>query len=142
MNNLEIAKLFYEKMWSEADFEVAEKIIHEDYHPKDVMMPEKGPALLKKEISYFRSIFPDLQYKIVDYNEEKEKIWIRYKGIGTQEGDGWGFPANGKSVEFEGCAILTIRDGKVVDAWRNYSLFDIFVQLGHIPPLWELAEKL
>ena len=142
MEKIELARLFYERMWNNADFELVENIIDPEYHPSDVSMPEKGPALLKKEIKYFRSIFPDLQYQVVDFSEKDNKIWIRYKGTGTHKGKGWGFEPNGKKIEFEASSILTIQDNKIVDAWRNYCLFDIFSRLGHIPAFWEIAEKL
>ncbi|MCY3412473.1 MAG: ester cyclase [Candidatus Heimdallarchaeota archaeon] len=142
MSNKEIIKLFYEKMWSEGDLIITDQIIHPEYHPRDVGMPEKGPALLKKEIGYFRSIFPDLHYRIIEMVEDGDKICVRYQGNGTQKGNGWGFEPTDKKIEFDGAAIFTLESGLIIDSWRSYCLFDIFVQTGHIPPLWELADAL
>lgn len=142
MDAFSIAKIFYEEMWSKPDLDIVDVIIHPDYHPADVGMPERGPTLLIKEINYFRSIFPDLKYEIVDLTQKENKVWVRYRCTGTQKGAGWGFPASGKSVNIDEVSILTIENGQVVDSFRSYCLYRMFSQLGHIPPFWELADRL
>ena len=57
-------------------FDLADEIVDPEYNPEWILMDKKGPELLKHEIKYFRSIFPDLNYKIVDMIAENEKVWM------------------------------------------------------------------
>ncbi len=130
-------------MWSKPDLDVADEIVDKDYDPDWVHIDAVGPAQIKHEIRYFRSVFPDLKYEIVEIKGEEDKVWIRYKASGTQKGSAWGFDATGKSVEFEGATILYINtDGKIIDRWGAFCFYDLLTDLGLVPQLWELREKL
>lgn len=141
--NEAIGRRWYEEMWSKPDLNVADEIVDKDYDPEWVHIDAVGPAQIKHEIKYFRSVFPDLKYEILEMNAEEDKVWIRYKACGTQNGNAWGFEATGKSVEFEGATILYINsEGKIVDRWGAFCFYDLLTDLGLVPPLWELNEKL
>jgi len=141
-NNERIAHLWYEVMWSKPDPDIADEIVDPDYAPAWVHIDKKGPAQIQHEIKYFRSVFPDLKYEILETASLPDRVWIRYKAKGTQLGAAWGFPSTGKAVEFDGATILYIRDGKVVDRWSAFSFYDILTDLGLVPPLWELKDRL
>ena len=141
-NNEHIAYLWYEAMWSKPDPDVADEIVDPDYAPAWVHIDKKGPAQIKHEIKYFRSVFPDLKYEIVETASLPDRVRIRYKAKGTQLGSAWGFPPTGKPVEFDGATILYVRDGKVIDRWSAFSFYDILTDLGLVPPLWELKDQL
>ncbi len=141
--NEDIGRRWYEEMWFKPDLDVADVIVDNDYVPDWVHIDAVGPAQIKHEIKYFRSVFPDLKYEIIEINGEEDKVWIRYKAKGTQKGNAWGFEATGKNVEFEGATILYINsEGKIVDRWGAFCFYDLLTDLGLVPPLWELSEKL
>jgi predicted ester cyclase len=130
-------------MWSKPDLDVADEIVDKDYDPDWVHIDAVGPAQIKHEIKYFRSVFPDLQYEIIEINGEEDKVWIRYRARGTQKGNAWGFEATGKEVEFEGATILYVNsEGKIVDRWGAFCFYDMLSDLGLVPPLWDLSKKL
>ena len=95
--NERMARLWYEVMWSKPDPDLADEIIDPDYAPAWIQIDKKGPAQVKHEMKYFRSVFPDLKYEIVDLSALPDRVWIRYKAKGTQLGPAWGFPATGKN---------------------------------------------
>lgn len=141
--NLEVAKRWFEELWSKPDLDVADEIVDPDYDPDWIHIDAKGPDQVKHEIRYFRSVFPDLRYEIADAAASDDRVWIRYKGTGTQKGEAWGFAPTGKEVEFEGVTILyTDPAGRIVDRWGAFSFYDILAHLGLVPRLWELSEKL
>ena len=141
--NENIGRRWYEEMWSKPDFDVADEIVDNEYDPEWVHIDAVGPAQIKHEIKYFRSVFPDLKYEIIEIKGEDDKVWIRYKASGTQKGNAWGFDATGKKVEFEGATILYINsDGKIIDRWGAFCFYDLLTELGLVPPLWELSKKL
>jgi predicted ester cyclase len=141
--NENIGRQWFEEMWSKPDFDLADKIIDEQYDPEWVSIDKVGPDQVKHEIRYFRSVFPDLKYEVVDIISDGEKVWIRYKGSGTQKGNAWGFAPSGKRVEFDGATILYINSkGKVIDRWGAFCFYDILSELELVPPLWELSQSL
>ena len=99
--NIKIARRWFGSLWSEENLEVADEIVDPEYDPDWIEIDAKGPAQVKHEVRYFRSVFPDLKYEISDMAAKVDRIWVRYKGTGTQTGKAWGFEPSGKSVEFE-----------------------------------------
>jgi predicted ester cyclase len=140
--NENIAHLWYEVMWSEPNPDLADQLVAPEYAPVWVHIDKKGPEQIKHEIKYFRSVFPDLRYEIVETASLPDRVWIRYRAKGTQRGSAWGFPPSGKSVEFDGATILYIRNGQVIDRWSAFSFYDILTDLGLVPPLWELRKHI
>ena len=141
-NNEHIAHLWYEVMWSKPDPAIADEIVDPNYAPEWIHIDKKGSEQIKHEIRYFRSVFPDLKYEIVETAALPDRVWIRYKAKGTQQGSAWGFPPTGKTVEFSGATILYIKDGKVIDRWGAFSFYDILTDLELVPPLWELKDHI
>ncbi len=140
-NSLITARRWFLDLWSEGNLDIADEIIAPDYAPAWVQIPKKGPEQVKHEVRYFRSIFPDLQYTIVDSAAFPNKVWIHYKGVGTQNGAAWGFAATNKPVAFEGAAIFTIdHNNQISDRWGEFCMYDIFADLGLVPPFWELSQ--
>jgi len=135
----EIGRKWFEVMWSKPDFDLADEIVDSKYNPSWIHIDKVGPSQVVHEIKYFRSIFPDLKYEIIEMVSEKDKVWIRYQGHGTHKGTGWGFKPTNKKVQFEGATILYINsEGKVYDRWGAFCFYDIFEELGVIPPFYEL----
>ena len=75
-DNKRIAHLWYEVMWSKPDPDIA---------PEWIQIDKKGPEQIKHEIKYFRSVFPDLKYEIVEIAALVDRVWIRYQAKGTQQ---------------------------------------------------------
>lgn len=139
--SLNLARRWFIDLWSQGNLDVADEIIAPDYAPAWIQIPKKGPEQVKHEVRYFRSIFPDLQYTIIDSAAFPDKIWIRYKGVGTQKGAAWGFAPTNKLAEFEGVTIFTIdQAGQISDRWGAFCMYNIFADLGLIPPFWELSQ--
>ena len=141
--SLRLAQRWFEELWSGGDLDIADAIVAPDYAPDWIQIPKLGPEQVKHEVRYFRSVFPDLQYTIVDSAIFPGKIWVRYKGVGTQKGAAWGFEPTNKQVEFEGVTIFTInQDGQISDRWGAFCMYNIFVELGFMPSFWELQQFL
>ncbi len=139
--NESIGRRWFEEMWSKPDPEVADEIVDKDYDPEWVYIDAAGPAQVKHEIKYFRSIFPDLKYEVIETVGEEGKVWVRYKATGTHEGNAWGFEPTRKKVEFEGATILYISsEGKVIDRWGAFCFYEILMDLELVPPFWELSK--
>ncbi|MGB3716926.1 MAG: ester cyclase [Candidatus Promineifilaceae bacterium] len=141
--NVEIARRWFENLWSQGQLDVADEIVDPEYAPEWVQIDATGPGQVKHEVRYFRSVFPDLVYEIVDIVGLEDRVWVRYRGSGTHDGSAWGFEPTGKQVTFEGATILFINsEGKIIDRWGAFCFYDIFADLGLVPPFWELSQNL
>lgn len=141
--NLKTTRLWFDDIWSQGNLEIADKIISPDYDPDWVHIDKKGPDQIKHEARFFRSVFPDLQYEIVDITATENKVWVRYRATATQQKSAWGFEANQQQVTYEGATIFTFnQQGQISDRWGAFCFYDLLADLGHVPPLWELSEKL
>jgi predicted ester cyclase len=141
--NVELARRWFEELWSKPDLDVADEIVDPDYAPAWIHIDATGPEQVKHEVRYFRSVFPDLQYEIVDMVAEADRVWVRYRGSGTHMGAAWGFEPSGRQVAFEGATILyTGAGGTIIDRWGAFSFYDMLTDLGLVPPLWELHKHL
>ena len=137
---LATAQRWSDELWSEGRLDVADEIVAPDYKPDWIQIEKTGPDQVKHELRDFRAMFPDLNYQILDSSISKERVWIRYKGQGTHLGAAWGFEPTGKQAAFEGVTILYFDDsGKIRDQWGAFCFYDIFVELGLVPPYWELS---
>lgn len=131
---------WFGELWSEGLLHVADEIVASDYNPEWIHMDKTGPEQVKHEVRYFRSVFPDLVYRILDRSIGKERVWVRYQGQGTQLGSAWGFEPTGKQATFDGVSILYFdATGKIRDQWGAFCFYDIFEELGLVPPYWELS---
>ena len=141
--NYEIARRWFLDMWSKPDMDAADEIVSPDYDPDWIHIDRVGPEQVKHEIRYFRSVFPDLEYEIIDSIASEDRIWVRYRGSGSQAGSAWGFDPTNRHVDFEGATILYINhDGKITYRWGAFCFYDILTELGITPPIWELKDRL
>ena len=140
-SNLSVARRWFGELWSEGKLDVADEIVDPAYAPEWIQIDATGPAQVKHEARYFRQVFPDLLYEVVDMVGQDDRVWVRYRGSGTQKGAAWGFEPTNKQVSFEGATILYINsDGKISDRWGAFCFYDIFSDLGLVPPFWELSQ--
>ncbi|MGV1047618.1 MAG: ester cyclase [Solirubrobacterales bacterium] len=88
--------------------------------------------------------FPDFRFEVLDVLADgAEKAAVRWRATGTFDGTAKfeGVAPNGRSVDVEGCDVLTVRGGKVVrnDAYLNGA--EMARQLGALPPQGSAPEK-
>jgi predicted ester cyclase len=87
--------------------------------------------------------FPDWRFEILDIVAEGERAAVEWRARGTFNGDGRfeGMEPNGASVDVQGCDLVTVRDGKLVDNQAYSSGTEIARQLGALPPQGSAAER-
>ena len=134
---------WFADLWSKGDLDTADQIIAPDYAPEWIQIAASGPEQVKHEVRYFRAVFPDLHYEIVDTAAQDNKIWVRYRASGTHTGAAWGFDPTGRQATFEGVTIFSLGpEGKIVDRWGSFCFYDILSELDLVPPFWELSKTL
>jgi predicted ester cyclase len=98
----------------------------------------KGLKEYKQYIAMVRKGFPDYNETIEDIIAEGDKVWVRYKFMGTHTGEYRGLTPTGKKVTFTAVAVWRIVKGKIVEKESAlYNILDFYKQLGII----EYTEK-
>jgi predicted ester cyclase len=100
------------------------------------MVELRVPDTYREWFGALFAAFPDLEFEVLDVVAEGEKAAVRWRAAGTFTGPGSfeGMIANGSSVEMEGCDVLTIRDGLIVDNRAYTNAAELARQLGALPP--------
>jgi steroid delta-isomerase-like uncharacterized protein len=82
----------------------------------------------------FFEAFPDLRNDIEDVVAEGDKVVVRVRATGTNEGTFMGMPPTGKSIDLEAIDIVRFRDdGKAVEHWGAMDVMEMMQQLGAVP---------
>ncbi len=131
-----IAHLWFEELWNKGREETIDEkiaddcIIHglSDGTEQDI----RGPEGFKTFYQAFRRAIPEIHVIVEETITADDKTVARCHVIGTHTGEGLGFPATGKPIDFHGVAIFKMRDGKIVEAWNQFDFLTMYNQLGVI----------
>lgn len=74
--------------------------------------------------------FSDLTFTAEIILAEDDKVAIRWRAQGTNDGPFQGRPASGKSVSFTGAIIYRVEQGQIVEAWAQPDRLGLMQQMG------------
>lgn len=129
---------FMEKGFNAHAVDHIEGMLTEDFvehNPAPGLGTDKRGAL-----DSFRTIFaatPDLHYEVVDMIVSGDRVAIRGRGTGTDNGTGQmpGVPPTGKPFTAEGIDVVTVNDeGHFTEHYGILDAMGIMGQLGLLPP--------
>lgn len=90
----------------------------------------RGPAGFHPFFESFRDAFPDIEVAVVDAVAEGDMVAARCAVRATHRSPALGFAATQRPVEFEGVALIRVRDGQITEAWNFFDFMSMFRQLG------------
>ena len=100
--------------------------------------PPPGPGTdvenYKQVILGFRAAFPDGLFTTRDFIVEGNQVAVRSIGTGTHQGDFYGVPSTGRSVEFQTIDIHRVEAGRIVETYHVEDLLSVLTQVGGFPP--------
>jgi predicted ester cyclase len=131
--NKALMRRLLEEDISQGNEAAAEAIIHPNFfdHTNPPGM-QQGLAGHKAIVRLFRSIFPDLDWRIDDLIAEGDKVVARTTMRGTQQADFFGIPPTGRMVEMTGIHVVRIAEGRIVEHWGINDDLGLMRQLGAI----------
>ena len=107
------------------------QMIRSEFH--NLSFNANGSELAEKSEPIHVAI-PDRRDEIVELLGEGGTVVVQYQIQGTHEGNFFGIPATGKSLDVEAVAIFTLADGKIKDGWFMADEVRLLNQLGTILP--------
>lgn len=79
-----------------------------------------------------RGALADLHLDVKDVVASGDKVVVRFVGSATHSRAFMGVPATGRTAQWLGIGIYTVRDGKITDAWFGEDWLGMLLQLGAV----------
>lgn len=89
---------------------------------------------LKHYLKIEFATFPDACESIADLLAEGDRVAVRQRFRGTQQGAMGPYPPSGRVLEAEYLAIYRLENGRIVEAWAEWDNLSGLAQLGHYRP--------
>jgi len=134
--NKTLVRSFHEEVHLRANAEAAQQLMPADYRHHDASLPpelQNGRDAYLQLVGMFHSAFPGFTMVIEDLLAEDDKVAMRWRFRGTNQGELMGMPASGKPVDFTGTHIVRITGGKIAEGWVNFDGLVMMQQVDAIP---------
>ena len=125
-NNKSITLQLVEEVLNKGNLDKIENLITANIIWHGQYKEVKGLKSLKKWISLERSIFPHMQFNIVDNVAEHDKVAIRWVLQATHKKK----PSTHQKFQTRGISIFHFEDGKIKEAWIVFDALNPALELG------------
>ncbi len=131
-NKRSVRRLF-DQVWNRGDWVAADELLAPDlidHTPFPGQTP--GREGYKRGIAQVRTAASNFRLTVEDMLAEGDRVVTRWFACGTHNGDFFGIPATGQSVQITGITVVRIVGGQIVEQWMNWDTFGLLKQLGVI----------
>ena len=125
----------YQEAWSQFFDERNMEIINNEYFTEDVTVVIPGDNIIgiegtKNYYGNFLTGFSDAEFTFVDIFGQGDKLVKHWNFRGTHDGDFFGIPPTGKSLNLYGTTLILMEDGKIRQEQNFFDNLDMLTQLG------------
>ena len=126
----------YETVWNKVINDRELDLINEDSFDKDATaLATSGGDIVglenfKNYYNNYLTGFSDAEFTIVDIFGQGDKMVKHWNFKGTHDGDFFGVPATGKSVDISGTTLIKMKDGKIAAEQDYMDFLGFYTQLG------------
>jgi len=127
-----------EEAWLKGNLDAFDEVYAPGYVWHRPPFPDaKGLEAIKESVAGMRSAYSDMQIAYEEMVGEGNSIAYRYsmRARHTGESPTLPIPPTGKEVTLQGCVVVHIADGKVVEEFEYSDYLGFLQQLGIVPPL-------
>lgn len=135
--NEALARRFHFDLFVGGDLAAADQICASDFVLHAPGLPsemQRGPEGVRRLAEAIRTGFGNaMQITHDDTIGEGDKVVIRWTASGMHQGDLFGVPPTGKSVQVTGIDIFRVAGGQLAELWQNWDQLGMLQQVGAIP---------
>ena len=116
--NKSLVRRFYKEVYGEWNMALVDEVVSPRFTSHD--WPEGSPAGPQGFAAFYsaiRTALPDARYVVDDLIAEGDKVVVRWRLLGTHEGDFRGIAPTGRAIELKGIAIYRVDEGMLVERW-------------------------
>ena len=125
---------WFEEVWNQGNSQTIDELLAPDGVIHGLVdasgQPVRGLEAFHEFHNQFRGAFSDLNISVDDVVAEGDRVVARCSVRGQHTGESLGYAATNAPVQFEGIAIVRIKDGKIVEAWNQFDFLQMNKQLG------------
>ena len=133
MDNKQIVRRFIEEVFVKRDERAVGELTDPEFTPHSWPGVKPGTESLKQAMKRVSAGLEDVSMTIEDMIAEGEKVAVRLTAHATHRGEFMGMPPSGKSYTISETHIFRVRNGKVVEHWRDADMLGMMRQLGALP---------
>tara|TARA_A200000113_G_scaffold219307_1_gene227895 strand:+ start:74 stop:568 length:495 start_codon:yes stop_codon:yes gene_type:complete len=125
----------YQEVWSEFFNERNMEIVNDQFFTDDVtvVIPDNNIVGIEGTKNYYGNFllgFSDAEFTFVDIFGQGDKLVKHWNFKGTHDGDFFGIPPTGKSLNLSGTTLILMEDGKIKQEQNFFDNLDMLSQLG------------
>jgi predicted ester cyclase len=127
-----------EEAWHKGRMSALTEVYAADYIGHRPPFPDtQGLEAVKHYIADTRLAYSDIQMSYDEWVGEGDTIVYRYHGSMKHTGTSPSLPIppTGKEVTLQGCVVVRVKNGKVVEEWEYSDYLGFLQQLGMVPAL-------
>jgi predicted ester cyclase len=135
--SIEAFTRLFDEVFTKGDLDAADRLVAPEFIEHQ-FAPEGSPGrrLTRDQFKAFvralRAGIPDLYYTVEDAAAVDDKVWLRVRARGTDNGIGqFGHPPTGRPISIDVIDIARFVDGKLVEHWGVPDRMSVLQQLGH-----------
>lgn len=121
---------WFDEVWNKGSVSAIDEMLATNAVVHGLGPDLRGPQGFKPFHSAYRNAFPDVTIRVDDVVAEGNLVAVRWSGTGTHRGEGLGFPATGKRVNFSGTVFARVEQGKLIEGWNIFNQLEMLQQLG------------
>jgi len=134
--NKELIRRWFEEVWNRGRAEAIDELFAADGVAHGLSGAGgdelRGPADFRVFHRSFREAFPDIEIVVEDVIAEGDKVAALCTARATHRSNALGFAATNRPVDFNGVAIVRVRDGQIAEAWNCFDFLTMYQQLGAV----------
>lgn len=115
--NAALLRRFYREVYADWNMAMVDEVVSPDFTSHDWPDGLRGPQAFRIYYAAIRRAVPDARYEIDDLVAERDRVVVRWRMLGTHQGDFQGIRATGRSITLRGIAIYRVDDGKLMERW-------------------------
>ncbi|HNQ92968.1 MAG TPA: ester cyclase [Alphaproteobacteria bacterium] len=130
MTNVELIRVWYERMWNRWHKSVFPDILTADITFRGSLGNViAGPQGVGAYMDIVQKAFPDFCNHVEEIITEGNKSFARLCYTGTHRGTIFGIEATDNRIEYMGAAVFTFRDGRISNVWVLGDVHGLIQQL-------------
>lgn len=128
--NRHLIRRYYEEMWNQWDFGLAEQILAPEiaFHGS-LGVTTRGVAAFRQYMQTVRDAFPDFHNTVEQLVAENQRVVARLTYRGTQRGEIFGIAPTGKKIAYAGAAFFQVAGSRITEGWVLGDRMGLFQQL-------------
>ena len=133
-DNGTLARKYITELWGKGNLALIDELVDDSIKLSDpITKKTEGKAAVKAHLERMGKELSESSIAIDEITVAGDVVVVREKWSGVHKGDFFGVPAAGKRVTCDAVDWLRFKDGKVVEDYSYFDLYEVFQQLGAAP---------